>query len=186
MQQEDILVLVDENDTEIGTGMKQDVHVKGLLHRAFSVFIFKKEGSVLRLLMQKRNIKKYHCGGLWTNTCCSHPRPNESITTAATRRLNEELMLSNIELEPAGSFVYKAGFSNGLTEHEYDHVLIGYLYEDHKAYNSDEIDEIAWMDIEYLKRDIVEQPIKYTPWFNQAFSLALSYVDPDIHKDYGA
>lgn len=174
--QEDTLVLVDENDVEVGTGEKQDVHVRGLLHRAFSVFIFRKDNGVLKLLMQKRNIKKYHCGGLWTNTCCSHPRPNETVLSAAQRRMEEELMLTGVEVTPVGSFVYKAVFNNGLTEHEYDHVLIGYMDSEHKAYNSEEIDEVAWMDIDFIKQDIVEQPNKYTPWFNQAFGLALSYV----------
>mgnify|MGYP005668528739 FL=1 len=130
--------------------------------------------------MQKRSAKKYHCGGLWTNTCCSHPRPNESIISAAIRRLNEELMLTNLEVKPAGSFVYKAKFDNGLIEHEYDHVLVGWMNEDHKIYDANEIDDVAWFTIDYLKNDINESPNKYTPWFSKALSLALSYIDMDV------
>lgn len=174
---EDSLILVDADDKEIGTGLKMEVHEKGLLHRAFSVFIFRKENGINQLLMQRRNLKKYHCGGLWTNTCCSHPRPGETIMTAATRRLSEELMLDNVNVYPAGSFMYKAKFDNGLTEHEYDYVMVGWLNKDHKSYNSDEIDSIGWFDVDWLKKDLHSSPDKYTPWFGQAFGLALEYVD---------
>ena len=178
---EPLIILVDEEDNAIGVGKKQEVHELGLLHRAFSVFVFREDGADLKLLMQKRNVKKYHCGGLWTNTCCSHPNADEKVEDAAIRRLDDELMLTGVALTKVGSFKYKAHFDNGLIEHEYDHVFVGFLEEDHKTYNASEIDEIAWMDIEFIKKDIVNNPSKYTPWFNQAFSLALQYVQGGVN-----
>ena len=114
------VILVDEQDITIGKMEKQQAHLEGLLHRAFSIFIFNSEN---KLLLQKRASSKYHCGGLWTNTCCSHPRENETVQEAANRRLQEEMGMQ-CDLTPIFSFVYKANFENGLTEHEFDHVLL--------------------------------------------------------------
>ena len=116
------VILVDKNDHQIGTMGKLQAHVEGKLHRAFSVFLFNNEGE---LILQQRALSKYHSGGLWTNTCCSHPSPNEDLKDAVNRRLEEELNLKNIETIEIGSVLYKAEFGNGLTEHEYDYVFIG-------------------------------------------------------------
>ena len=118
------VVLVNEKDEAIGTMEKMAAHEKALLHRAFSVFVFNKNGD---LLMQQRAHSKYHSGGLWTNTCCSHPRPGEHVADAANRRLQEEMGFTT-SLNKAFDFTYKAAFDNGLTEHEFDHVFIG-IYE---------------------------------------------------------
>ena len=117
------IILVNEEDVQVGTMEKMEVHERGLLHRAFSVFIFNKAGE---MLLQQRALSKYHSGGLWTNACCSHPRPGEKTEDAAARRLFEELGFGT-ELRFAFSFTYKAAFDNGLTEHEFDHVFVGHF-----------------------------------------------------------
>jgi len=117
----DQIVLVDKDDREVGKAEKMAVHKKGLLHRAFSVLVFNSKGE---LLLQQRAKEKYHCGGLWTNTCCSHPRKGETVSQAAHRRLLEEMGV-DCELEEIFSFSYRVDFPNGLTENELDHVLIG-------------------------------------------------------------
>src|SRR3989344_7340032 len=118
----DYIILVDENDNQIGIEEKIKAHLDGKLHRAFSIFVFNNKGE---LLIQQRALDKYHSAGLWTNTCCSHPKPEEQIIEAGHRRLKEEMEF-DCELNEAFSFKYKAVFDNGLTENEYDHVLIGY------------------------------------------------------------
>ena len=120
------LILVDENDLPLGTAEKMEAHEKGLLHRAFSVFIFNAQG---KMLLQQRAINKYHSGGLWTNACCSHPYFEEETLVAAEKRLQEEMGFVS-ELKELFSFIYKAPFENGLTEHELDHVMIGYFNEE--------------------------------------------------------
>ena len=115
------VVLVDETDLETGTMEKMEAHLLGVLHRAFSIFIFNSKGE---FLLQQRAQGKYHNGGLWTNTCCSHPNPGEDILKAASRRLSEEMGFQT-SLSPAFTFIYKASFDNGLTEHEFDHVFTG-------------------------------------------------------------
>jgi isopentenyl-diphosphate delta-isomerase len=121
----EMIVLVDKNDNQIGLAEKMQAHEHGLLHRAFSVFIVRTNVNGYEILMQQRNSNKYHCGGLWTNTCCSHPRDQENIIQAAQRRLQEEMGLQ-IDLQEIGTFTYRAAFSNGLVEHEYDHVMLGF------------------------------------------------------------
>lgn len=166
------VILVDENDNSIGTCEKIEAHRNGgKLHRAFSVFIFNSRGE---MLLQKRSIKKYHFGGLWTNACCSHPRPGEKIEDAAHRRLKEEMGF-DCPLKKIFSFIYKATFKNGLTEREFDHVFIGFYDGDVKP-NPNEADGYAWIDVNELKKDIIENPKKYpdfpekyTPWFKKAF-----------------
>ena len=130
----DQLILVDEQDNPIGTCEKMEAHRKGLLHRAFSVFIFDAQG---RMLLQQRALSKYHSGGLWTNACCSHPFPGEDNLTAATRRLQEELGFTT-SLRKAFDFYYRAAFDNGLTEHEFDHVFVG-QYEGTLEVNPQEV-----------------------------------------------
>ena len=163
-QSQEYVVLVDENDRELGTCEKLEAHQKGLLHRAFSVFILNTNNE---LLLQQRALTKYHSGGLWTNTCCSHPRPGEAVLDAAHRRLKEEMGME-CELEKLFSFTYKSAFENGLTEHEYDHVLLGH-FENEPVINPDEVAEWKWMPILEVKNDIENNPENYTPWFKIIF-----------------
>ena len=158
----DQLILVNMDDEEIGTASKEEVHEKGLLHRAFSVFLFNDD----TLLLQKRALHKYHCGGLWTNTCCSHPRPGETVAAAATRRLHEELGIELTEdaLHEVYSFVYRVPFANGLTEYEYDHVLVGEYSGTFQA-NPEEVADICRIRLNELKESMQTEPEKYTPWF---------------------
>jgi len=158
------VVLVDKNDNQIGLMEKIEAHEKALLHRAFSVFILNKKG---QLMLQQRAFDKYHCGGLWTNTCCSHQRDGETTLKAAKRRLFEEMGFET-ELEEKFSFIYKAPFDNGLTEHELDHVLIG-SYEGEPKLNPKEAASWKWMKIEEVKREIEINSEEYTPWFKIIF-----------------
>jgi len=158
------VILVDENDNQVGLMPKLEAHQKGLLHRAFSVFIF---NSNYQLLLQKRATSKYHSGGLWTNTCCSHQRSGESNIQAGTRRLYEEMGFTTT-LNEITSFIYKAPFDNGLTEHELDHIMVGY-YNDDPVINSDEVEDWKWMKIEDVKNDISLNPDLYTAWFKIIF-----------------
>ncbi len=154
------VILVDELDREVGTMEKLEAHQKGLLHRAFSIFVFNTKGE---LLLQQRNKNKYHSGGLWSNTCCSHPSPGEGVEGAAYRRLQEEMGFTT-ELKIIHSFVYKAPFDNGLTEHEFDYVLVGKSDNSPKP-NPDEVQDYKWISISDLKEDITKNPDKYTYWF---------------------
>lgn len=157
------VILVDTNDKPIGTIEKLEAHQKGLLHRAFSVFIFNSQG---KLLLQQRAFSKYHSAGLWTNTCCSHPRPHESNENAAIRRLREEMGIET-PLTYKGSFIYKAEFDNKLIEHEYDHVFIG-TYNDNPIINIDEVNNYDWKSLEDIKKDISINPKHYTAWLKIA------------------
>ena len=165
--EENRIILVDFFDREIGAAEKLEAHEKGLLHRAFSVFIFSGE----RLLMQKRAAGKYHSAGLWANTCCSHPRVGETLCDAAKRRLFEE---AGIELQPeeAGSFVYRAVFENGLTEFELDHVFTAEYDGDFKP-DPDEAAEMCWKNIADIAEDMRAHPENYAPWFITAFLIAV-------------
>ena len=165
------VILVDAHDRELGLMEKMEAHQKGLLHRAFSIFILndKKE-----LLLQKRAYDKYHSGGLWTNTCCSHPRTNEDVEDAAHRRLMEEMGF-DCSLNKILDFIYKAEFSDGLTEHEFDHVFIGY-YNDNPVINPQEVADYKWMPLDDVKRDIFENPDLYTEWFKIVFERFYQYV----------
>jgi len=164
------VILVDEHDNAIGTMEKQQAHVEGLLHRAFSVFIFNSEK---KLLLQKRASSKYHCGGVWTNTCCSHPRENENTLEAANRRLHEEMGIQ-CPLNPLFSFLYKAEFDNGLTEHEIDHVFFGSTDETPKL-NTLEAEDYRYIGIEELQLEIKETPQHFTPWFLIAINRVLEF-----------
>ena len=158
------MVLVNEADQELGTMDKLAVHEKGLLHRAFSIFIFNSSG---QLLLQQRALGKYHSGGLWTNTCCSHPRPGEAVEAAARRRLLEEMGFT-VPLEKAFTFVYRADFDNGLTEHELDHVFVG-EYCGLVTPDPAEVNEYCYQDLEVIETSLREQPDRYTAWFHLAF-----------------
>lgn len=154
------VILVDENDQEVGLMEKMEAHQKGLLHRAFSVLVFNDNGE---LLLQKRAFGKYHSEGLWTNTCCSHPFPGESILEAGKRRLFEEMGFT-CELTEVFSFKYKAELENGLIEHELDHVLIGFSDETPHL-NLEEVSAFKWMSIDEIKSNMKENPMQYTAWF---------------------
>lgn len=157
------MILVNENDEEIGTAEKMEAHQKGLLHRAFSVFIFNNKGE---MLLQQRDTGKYHNGGLWTNTCCSHPLPGETSLAAANRRLFEEMGFTT-SLVPAFSFTYNASFSNGLTEHEYDHVFIG-TYDGKINADKNEVSDYCYKTIDDIEISLQTHPGKYTEWFKIA------------------
>jgi isopentenyl-diphosphate Delta-isomerase len=158
------VVLVDENDRETGRMEKIEAHVKGVLHRAFSVFIVNSSG---QLLLQRRSAGKYHSPGLWTNTCCSHPRPDEPVVKAALRRLMEEMGL-NCPLHRSFSFIYRFEFDNGLTEHEFDHVLLG-VSDDVPVPDPGEVSEFRYSDTDDLEDDINKNPEDYTVWFRIAY-----------------
>jgi len=155
-----MVILVDEQDNEIGLMEKQEAHEKALLHRAFSVLIFNKLGQTL---LQQRANTKYHSAGLWTNACCSHPRAGETTIKAAHRRLIEELGF-DCELELKHSFIYKAPFDNGLTEHEFDHVFFG-DFNEAINFNTEEVSAVKWVTIPWLLADIKNNPENYTVWF---------------------
>ena len=158
------VVLVDRTDKEIGVMEKMEAHRRGLLHRAFSVFIFNPAGE---MLLQRRAADKYHSGGLWTNACCSHPRPGEEVLSAATRRLEEELGFST-SLKKLFSFTYQSAFGNGLTEHEFDHVLAGF-YAGEMAPDPAEVEEVQYLPMQKIREEIERNPEKFTTWFQIAF-----------------
>ena len=158
------IILVNEKDHKIGQKEKMQAHIDGDLHRALSVQLYNSKGE---LLIHKRASSKYHCGGLWTNTCCSHPFPGELTIDAAMRRLNEELGYIKIELEEKFVFHYKASFENGITENEIDHVFIGYTDLNPPKIDPEEIEDYKWISIEELKKDIQNNPLKYTVWFKE-------------------
>ena len=161
---EEKVILVNENDEQLGLMEKMEAHQKALLHRAFSVFVFNKKGE---LMLQQRALDKYHSPGLWTNTCCSHQRSGESNLQAGKRRLQEEMGFE-CSLRELFYFVYKAPFDNGLTEHELDHVMVGH-YDADPMINPTEVASFKWMPMEDIKKDILEQPELYTEWFKIIF-----------------
>ena len=155
-----LLILVDENDAEIGQMNKLEAHEKGLLHRAVSILIFNSKGE---WLLQKRASSKYHSPSLWSNTCCSHPTPGESSLNAAKRRLMEEMGLK-VDIKFAFDFMYRTDFSNGLTEHELDHVFIGFS-DKIPVINKEEADDFKYQDQTQLLKHMEESPSEYTEWF---------------------
>ena len=161
---EEKVILVNEKDEQIGLMAKLGAHQKAVLHRAFSVFILNDKNEIM---LQQRASQKYHSPLLWTNTCCSHQREGESNVEAGTRRLYEEMGFK-VELKELFHFIYKAPFDNGLTEHELDHVMIGY-YNETPAINREEAESWKWMCIEDVRRDMVEHPEIYTVWFKIIF-----------------
>lgn len=163
-EQEEV-ILVDRNDRPIGSKSKLLAHRDGDLHRAFSVFLFNDNGE---LLLQKRAISKYHSGGLWSNTCCSHPRIAEDTLAAAQRRLNEEMGL-DLDLDHAFSFTYRVQFESGLWEHEYDHVFFG-NFNGQPIADPDEVSDWKWMSMTDLEQDINRNPHVYTFWFKFAYA----------------
>lgn len=169
---QEFVVLVDNNDNPIGLMEKMEAHIKAELHRAFSIFIFNSKGE---MLLQQRAFSKYHTPGLWTNTCCSHPRHKETLEQATSRRLQEEMGMS-CKLEEIFHFTYKADVTQGLTEHEIDHVFIG-TTDDTPIINTDEVASWKYETMEFIKNDMVEHPEVYTPWFKIAFKELLKHFN---------
>ncbi len=157
---EERVILVNDKDQVLGTMEKMEAHRKGLLHRAFSVFVFNEKNE---LMLQRRALHKYHSGGLWTNTCCSHPREGESYIAAAHRRLPEEMGF-DCELMPTFQFIYKAELDKGLTEHELDQVFFGFS-DEKPVVNRDEVHEYRYISLDLLDKEMTDQPELYTEWF---------------------
>lgn len=158
------VILVDEQDRELGREEKMKAHEQGILHRAFSVFIFNQSGD---MLLQQRALEKYHSGGLWSNACCSHPAPGEETATAAARRLQEELGFTT-PLQKQFDFIYRAEFGNGLVEHEFDHVFTG-RYEGAIPFNPEEVMEVVYLPMNRIYDMLQSTPEKFTAWFRIAF-----------------
>jgi isopentenyl-diphosphate delta-isomerase len=169
---EERVILVNENDEQIGTMPKMEAHEKAVLHRAFSVFILNEKNEIM---LQQRANHKYHSPLLWTNTCCSHQREGETNIQAGTRRLFEEMGFV-AELKELFHFIYKAPFDNGLTEHELDHVMIGF-YKDAPIINPDEVESWKWMKIDDIKNDMIFNPQIYTVWFKIIFDEFYHYLE---------
>lgn len=158
------VILVNDKDEAIGSMDKLEAHQKGILHRAFSIFIFNSSGE---MLLQQRAAAKYHSGGLWTNACCSHPHPGEDESQAASRRLFEEMGFTT-PLKKIFSFIYQATFENGLTEHEFDHVFTG-VFDGDIDPDKSEVMNYSYRDVGFIQRDIQLHPDQYTAWFKIAF-----------------
>jgi len=169
---EEKVVLVDTEDNPIGTMPKMEAHEKAVLHRAFSVFILNEKGE---LMLQQRALHKYHSPGLWTNTCCSHQREGEGNIEAGKRRLKEEMGFST-SLEALFSFIYKAPFDNGLTEHELDHVLLGY-YKEPPMINLEEVAAWKWMNLDDVAKALEENPEEFTVWFKIIFDRFYTHIN---------
>lgn len=176
------VVLVDEQNRALGAAEKLAAHAEGKLHRAFSIFVFNSEG---RLLLQRRAQTKYHSGGLWSNTCCGHPRPGEATTEAAHRRLREEMNF-DCELRAAFEFLYRAEFDNDLIEHEYDHVFVG-EFEGAFVPDESEVEDWKWATPDELRRDVSERPEEYTYWLRAALETeGWSHVEEEYNAPRGA
>ncbi|MGZ0014852.1 isopentenyl-diphosphate Delta-isomerase [Yeosuana sp. AK3] len=177
---EENVILVNENDEQIGVMPKLEAHEKALLHRAFSVFIF---NDANELMLQQRASHKYHSPNLWTNTCCSHQREGESNIQAGKRRLQEEMGFV-VDLKESISFIYKAPFDNGLTEHEFDHVLTG-KYNGMPKINLEEVANWKWMPLKSVKMDIEKHPELYTEWFKIIFDKFYQYINIQNNESNG-
>ena len=162
MASDELVILVDDNDMEIGFGGKADIHREGRLHRAFSVFIF---DSQEQMLIQQRTISKYHSAGLWSNTCCGHPRPGEVIADAAHRRLQQEMGF-DCELQRLFGFRYRTRVGNGLIEDEYDHVFVGH-YDGIPMPDPAEVADWKWIGIANLSEALSDFPNRFTYWFRK-------------------
>ena len=173
------VILVDDNDNFIGTEEKMKAHVSGKLHRAFSIFLFNSDN---QMLLHQRAYSKYHSGGLWTNTCCSHPQPKSTIKKDISDRLLFEMGVE-CELNWLFSFKYKAGFDNGITEHEYDHVYTG-IFNGIPDPNPDEVADWSWLDLSELETDIRINPKKYTEWFKKALPMVQKNFFEKTEKQY--
>ena len=168
---EEKVILVDQEDNPLGTMPKMEAHEKAVLHRAFSVFILNNKGE---LMLQQRALHKYHSPALWTTTCCSHQREGEHNLEAGTRRLLEEMGFT-VPLEELFSFIYKAPFDNGLTEHELDHVLLGY-YDGIPQINPEEVAAWKWTSLAHIESNMAKHPEQYTAWFKIIFERFCNHI----------
>lgn len=175
VMEKDYLIIVDKKDKQIGTMEKLEAHKQGLLHRAFSIYLFNSKNE---LLLQRRAIDKYHSGGLWTNACCSHPKPGEDTDAAAHRRLSEEMNI-RCELNKAFSFIYKKEVDNYLIEHELDHIYIGEIDFD-PIPNEEEVMDWKFIELATLKKDIKQSPEKYTEWFKISLEKIIRFRNKKI------
>lgn len=171
MNMEERIILVDETDKDIGTEEKMEAHKAGKLHRAFSIFTF---NSQREMLLQKRAKDKYHSGGLWTNTCCSHPRSGETLEEAVHRRLREEMGF-DCDLKEMFHFIYKTKVGN-LVEHELDHVFVG-KYDGEVNPNPREVEDYTWAAVEPLREEVKKHPESYTEWFKIAFEKTVNLYE---------
>lgn len=172
MNKEEYVILVDEQDNEIGSMEKMEAHQKGLLHRAFSIFIFNSNGE---LLLQQRAAEKYHSPLKWTNTCCSHQRKGESTSDAAKRRLKEEMGIE-CDLKTAYTFLYKADVGQGLIEHELDHVLIGYFDGSAIPFNTNEVQAFKYESLDWIEKELALNPDQFTKWFIITFNDLKNFI----------
>lgn len=173
------VILVDDNDEQTGVAEKMDAHRKGLLHRAFSVFIMNSQG---QMLLQQRAFTKYHSGGLWTNACCSHPMPGEKILDAAHRRIQEEMGF-DCDLKYVYNFTYKVKLDNELTEHELDHVLVG-IYDGPVKPSPEEVCHYRYVNIDELEKEMLKAPDTFTTWFRITYSDARKYLSNMMDNTY--
>jgi isopentenyl-diphosphate Delta-isomerase len=164
------VILVNEKDDPVGVADKMEAHQKGLLHRAFSIFIFNSKGE---MLLQQRALNKYHSAGLWSNTCCSHPAPGEELLTVAQKRLKEEMGFE-VPVKKIFNFLYKTDFANGLTENEFDHVLVG-EYDGPVIPNNNEVMDHCYKDVQEIGQSLKKHPGMYSVWFQLAFPEVLSW-----------
>ena len=171
----DLLILVDGLDRQTGTATKWQAHADGLLHRAFSVVLVRDGERGRELLLSQRALGKYHSGGLWANSCCSHPRAGEDTLDAAYRRVREELGCEAKDLREVGSFVYRAEFANGLCEHEYDHVLVGTCVGTPQP-NLHEVSDIRWIEANELAAELALRPRQLCAWAPMVLSIALRHL----------
>jgi diphosphomevalonate decarboxylase len=172
------VVLVDERDIEVGILEKMAAHKQAKLHRAFSVFILRRNGKKIEVLLQQRQRDKYHSSNLWSNTCCGHPRKGEDTLDAAKRRLQEEMGIDIANLNSIGKFHYEAFFSGvNLTENEIDHVFVGFFEDDKLSVNPKEVQDYRWFEISQLEHDVVKNQESYTAWFKQALELLEIYLN---------
>ncbi len=169
------LTLVDDEDNALGYAPKYLTHQLGLRHRAFSIFLFDQDRPD-QLLLQQRASSKYHCPELWSNTCCSHPSPGESITHACKRRLQQELHIECDHYEKAGILLYEAQLDNQLIEHEFDHIRVGFIQHQSFSPNHEEVMQLRWESVSTIQDSIEENPEQFTPWFPNAFSIACRYL----------
>ena len=172
---DDLLVLVDGLDRPIGSATKLQAHVRGQLHRAFSVVLTREGADGVEVLLSQRATGKYHSGGLWANSCCSHPRVGEELLEAAARRIHEELGCNASELQEIASFAYRAVFANGLCEHEYDHVIMG-RFEGALSPDPQEVSDVRWVAADRLALELAESPETFCAWAPMVLSLALAWL----------
>jgi len=164
------VILVDNQDNQIGVAEKLQAHQEGLLHRAFSIFLYRYIDNELEILLQQRNMNKYHSGGLWSNTCCGHPRPDEDTHEAAVRRLAEEMNIKT-PLQEIAAFQYTKKVNNELVENEFDHLFVGEFKSEQIDPNPDEVQDWQWMSLSELKQKLEQEPEKFTAWFNDALRI---------------